>query len=95
MSPPGSASVSSGSAIGNDPPCVIIKKIVRSETFGKAPSAEALAQEYSGIHYIDGATPLLGADGKPSGDYLVWDGLHLNEQGYAVWTALLRPALIN
>jgi len=45
------------------------------------------------VHYIDGATPLLGEDGTPSRDYLVWDGLHLNEKGYKVWTALVRAEL--
>ena len=38
MSPPGKELVSALSAIGNDPPWVIMKKRVRSETFGIAPS---------------------------------------------------------
>jgi len=41
MSPPGISLVRAGRAIGNEPPCVIMKKIVRSETLGILPSALA------------------------------------------------------
>jgi len=55
---------------------------------------EIIAQENPLLHYIDGATPLLGADGKPTQDYLLWDGLHLNKKGYAIWTEIVRPKLL-
>jgi len=47
------------------------------------------------IYFIDGATPLLGSDGKPSPEFLVWDGLHLNAEGYAEWAALVQPTLVS
>jgi lysophospholipase L1-like esterase len=34
---------------------------------------------------------MLGPDGKPRADLLQEDGLHLNKQGYELWTRLLRP----
>jgi hypothetical protein len=36
---------------------------------------------------------MLGADGKPRPELFVQDGLHLNEAGYTLWNALLRPLL--
>jgi len=44
---------------------------------------------YAGID-----TPMLGQDGKPRGDLFIKDGLHLNEEGYKLWTSVIRP-LIN
>lgn len=43
--------------------------------------------------FVDLATPLLGADGKPRDELFVADRLHLNKQGYEVWTAVLKPKL--
>lgn len=46
------------------------------------------------LYFADIATPMLNEDGKPNRDYLIWDGLHLNEKGYALWTSAIRPLLI-
>ncbi|MGH0034626.1 MAG: SGNH/GDSL hydrolase family protein [Myxococcota bacterium] len=46
------------------------------------------------LHYVDLATPLLDADGEPRDDVFVFDGLHLNETGYAAWAAVLKPLLL-
>ncbi len=43
---------------------------------------------------LDVATAMLGADGKPRREIFVFDGLHLNPDGYALWTAVLRPRLL-
>jgi lysophospholipase L1-like esterase len=43
--------------------------------------------------YVDVATPMLGSDGKPREELFVFDGLHLSEDGYALWTSILRPRL--
>ncbi len=44
------------------------------------------------LHYIDIATPML-VDGEPSPDLFVDDGLHLNENGYRLWTDIVAKAL--
>ena len=54
---------------------------------------EQVAQKDPLLDYIDGGTSLLGTDGKPRTDVLLDDGLHLNDQGYAIWTKLVRPHL--
>lgn len=46
------------------------------------------------LHYVDVATPLLGADGLPRDDVFLFDGLHLDATGYAEWTSVLRPLLL-
>ncbi len=43
--------------------------------------------------YADTATPLLGEDGKPRAELFQADGLHLNEAGYKLWTAIVLPLL--
>jgi len=46
------------------------------------------------LAYLDVATPLLGPDGAPRDDVLLFDGLHLNATGYAAWTQVVRPRLV-
>jgi hypothetical protein len=36
---------------------------------------------------------MLGPDGRPRAELLVGDGLHLNKDGYALWTSIVRPHL--
>ena len=45
------------------------------------------------LAFLDCATPMLGADGKPRPELFKADGLHLNEEGYKLWSGLLRPLL--
>lgn len=46
------------------------------------------------LHYVDVATPLLADDGLPRRELFLADLLHLNEDGYAVWTAAVRAVLV-
>tara|TARA_Y100001980_G_C14192110_1_gene58997 strand:- start:202 stop:432 length:231 start_codon:yes stop_codon:yes gene_type:complete len=43
--------------------------------------------------YLDTATPMLNNRGKPSGHFFVSDSLHLSEEGYDLWSGILKPAL--
>lgn len=45
------------------------------------------------LGYIDVTTPLLSSDGTPRRECFRFDRLHLNDEGYRVWTAALRPRL--
>ena len=67
--------------------------------WGKWPEMQAanrLVREHAAAHerlgYVDLATPLLGADGRPKDVYL-GDGLHLDADGYALWREALAPYL--
>ena len=46
------------------------------------------------LYFIDTASAVLDENGEPRKDLFVEDQLHLNEQGYAVWTSIIKPALI-
>ena len=37
--------------------------------------------------------PMLNAEGKPRAELLVEDGLHMNADGYRIWTEILKPHL--
>jgi lysophospholipase L1-like esterase len=43
--------------------------------------------------FADIATPMLGTDGEPRAELFLSDGLHLNDEGYRLWTSLVRPHL--
>jgi hypothetical protein len=45
------------------------------------------------IRYTDAERPLLGPDGRPRPELFAENGLNLNEVGYQVWTAALKPAI--
>ena len=53
-----------------------------------------LAEDDPKLTVIDCNGAMLGDDGKPRRDYLLRDGLHMNEAGYAVWNTRLRPLLM-
>ena len=51
------------------------------------------AAQTPGVTYLDANAPLLDQEGKPDDQYFREDRLHLNHEGYTVWTRLLRPLL--
>jgi lysophospholipase L1-like esterase len=59
--------------------------------------ANTLIQDFCGrdsrLFFADLATPLLDAAGAPRSELFLSDQLHLNPQGYAVWTKTLAPIL--
>lgn len=47
----------------------------------------------SNFHFIETKDSYLGKDGKPIKDLFVKDQIHLNEDGYAIWTKIIRKEL--
>ena len=45
------------------------------------------------LTYIDIWTPMLGDDGKPKPELFAKDGLHLNANGYKMWTRIVQKSL--
>ena len=45
------------------------------------------------LEFVDIWPAMLNKEGKPQADLFVEDGLHLNDQGYAIWTKILRTHL--
>lgn len=54
----------------------------------------AWAAKTDGVEYLDIATPMLKKSGEPRSELFIADGLHLSAEGYAVWTAVVRPVLL-
>jgi lysophospholipase L1-like esterase len=52
-----------------------------------------LADEQSYLHYADTAAPMLGDDGQPRPELFVKDGLHLSDDGYRLWTEIVRKSI--
>ena len=52
---------------------------------------EKTCAEDARLHYVDVATPMIGADGKPRGELFLDDGLHMNAKGYAEWSEVIGP----
>ena len=46
------------------------------------------------LHFMDVDAPMLNAEGQPQADLFREDGLHLNDKGYAVWSKLALPYLM-
>ena len=71
---------------------------LRWEVWPQAKAANALIAGYSretpGLFYIDTGPALLGEGGEPDPENYVFDGLHLSERGYRVWTSIIRPRLL-
>ncbi len=47
-----------------------------------------------GLFYVDTATCLLAENGSPNPIFYLKDDLHLNAQGYRLWTEILHPLLV-
>lgn len=43
--------------------------------------------------FVDVSTVMLDSSGKPKNEIFSPDGLHMNENGYALWTSLVRPLI--
>ena len=54
---------------------------------------KAVAATDERLDYVDIDTPMIGPDGKPRKELFKPDGLHLNAEGYALWTRLVLPYL--
>ena len=52
-----------------------------------------LSESEENLHFIDLASELYCEDGSYVREELYEDGLHLNKEGYAIWTGLIKQAL--
>ena len=61
-------------------------------------AADQLIQSYASTEdrtqFIDVATPMFGSNAKPPRDLYVFDGLHPSAKCYAIWTAAIKPVLL-
>jgi lysophospholipase L1-like esterase len=72
--------------------------IARWKLVDEMETANNLVREYAAaandrVEYIDIFTPMLGEDGRPRQELFMEDGLHLNDEGYALWRQVVAPFL--
>lgn len=53
----------------------------------------AIAERDPRVRYLDVSAPVHDAAGRPRLGLFRIDGLHMNEDGYAAWTSVIRPRL--
>jgi lysophospholipase L1-like esterase len=51
------------------------------------------ASKNKNLDFIDIFPAMLGADGRPRAELYVRDGLHMTEEGYALWRSSVAPCL--
>lgn len=70
----------------------------RTSAFTVYQEANALMKSYAEgidyITYVDTWTPMLNNDGTPNSSLFGSDMLHMNSDGYALWTSILKPYLL-
>ena len=76
----------------------ITPSLTRWEVWPIAQQTNRLIERYSatdpGLHFID-TGPALIENGLPAKRFYRFDGLHLSEAGYGVWTEIIRPRLLS
>ena len=64
---------------------------------GKIKKADSYIRDYAKnnekVFYIDTVTPMIGKNGKPKSDLYVKDSLHLNSNGYDLWSSKVNSFL--
>jgi lysophospholipase L1-like esterase len=56
---------------------------------------EDYARTQPRVQFIDVDSAMLDTQGKPRPELFRKDGLHMNAQGYAVWTGIIKPILLS
>jgi lysophospholipase L1-like esterase len=54
---------------------------------------EEFARGHEGVTFIDTATAMLDAEGRPCPKYQPWYRLHMKAKGYPLWASIVRPVL--
>jgi lysophospholipase L1-like esterase len=71
--------------------------IARWKLIEQGRQTNRLIREFAASHarlkFIDVEAAMLGPDGQPRKELFRADGLHLNDEGYAVWTELVKACL--
>jgi len=58
------------------------------------PEIEKIAAQYDFVEYINVFDPLYDKDGHLSDDLYIYDRGHLNENGYAIWTPIIKEQIL-
>lgn len=70
-----------------------VRASVREQVLATNALIRAACEKDGDCTFVDLATPLLDAAGKPRPELFRSDRLHLNADGYSIWTKVLAPYL--
>ena len=56
---------------------------------------EAFCRTQDRVQFIDVSAAMLNANGQPRSELFGSDPLHMNAQGYSLWTAIIKPVLLS
>ncbi|MEM7656456.1 MAG: GDSL-type esterase/lipase family protein [Bacteroidota bacterium] len=72
--------------------------IRRKELLPKAQRTNALIRQFAaqteGLFFLDVASVMMESETQIRSDIFIQDSLHMNPTGYALWTEVVRPALM-
>ena len=54
-----------------------------------------LSKEYDKVYFVDVSTPMFDKSGKLRNSLFVEDGIHMNQDGYSIWTSVLKLAFVS
>ena len=63
------------------------------KVFAMNRQIKSICEENKKMYFIDTEKSFLGADGKPRAELFIDDQLHLNREGYLLWTSLIKHEL--
>lgn len=73
--------------------------IARAELWGTMEKVnnglKSRAAQNEKVHFLDVATPMLSTESFVDPSLFIADGLHLNAKGYALWTRVIYPVLMD
>ncbi len=73
--------------------------IARKKMWKKMSITNRIIKKYTEItpetYYIDVASPMFNDDFSIKKDIFISDKLHMNSKGYDIWTAIIKPILMN
>jgi len=69
----------------------------RWEYWRNMNEANHIIEEFSNqsekLGFIDISSSMLNAVSEPRDDILIWDGIHMNDEGYRIWTSIVKPII--
>ena len=71
------------------------REYLRDEEIQYNQAISDMSEEDNLVTYIDIWEAMLNEDGQPNSNLFVEDNLHINADGYKIWTSIVRKELSN
>ena len=73
----------------------VAREYLKAEEMEYNKTISEISQKDELLFFVDIWEEMLNAEGKPNPSLFVEDGLHINAEGYKIWTKLVRANLVN